>query len=368
VAAVHVAVFVLGAALVAFTLSAAVRSVVVPRATPVLLTRVVFVSMRRVFDLFGRRAKTYEERDRAMALYAPLSLLSLVFVWLVLVQAGFTAMFWAIGIHPLRAAFRLSGSSMFTLGFAPFPDLPTTVLGFAEAALGISLLALLITYLPSVYATFSRRERLVALLEVRAGSPPSAAELIERYARIDWLDRVEDLWPQWEEWFVDVEESHTSLPALAFFRSPQPDRSWVTAAGAVLDTASFVASSFPGNHPHAEVCVRSGSLALRRIADYFHIPHDPSPQRGDPISIGREEFEEMHARLSRAGVDLRPADEDTWLAFAGWRVNYDTVLLSLASLTMAPYAPWSSDRSLTVRRGAFTSWRGRRRRRAGGER
>ena len=358
---VDIVVVVLGAVLVAFTLSAAVRAVVVPRGTPVLLTRIVFVVMRRLFDLWSRRATTYEERDRAMALYAPLSLLCLAFVWLILVQAGYTAMFWGIGVNPLRAAFRLSGSSMFTLGFAPFLDLPTTVLGFSEAALGLSLVALLITYLPSVYATFSRREHLVALLEVRAGSPPSAVELIERYARIDWLDRIDDLWPRWEDWFVDVEESHTSLPALVFFRSPQPERSWVTAAGAVLDTASFVASSFPGHHPDAEICVRSGSLALRRIADYFEIDYDPNPRRGDPISVSREEYEEMHERLARAEVILRPVTDETWLDFVGWRVNYDTVLLSLASLTMAPYAPWSSDRSLAVRRAAFTSW-GRRRR------
>jgi hypothetical protein len=360
---VDVIVFVLGAGLVAFTLSAAVRAVVVPRATPVMLTRVVFVGMRRLFDLWGRRADTYEERDRVMALYAPLTLLNLAFVWLALVLAGYTAMFWAIGNNPWREAFRLSGSSIVTLGFAPFGDLPTTVLGVSEAGLGLSLLALLITYLPSVYATFSRREQVVALLEVRAGSPPSAAELIERFARIGWLDRLDDLWSQWESWFVDIEETHTSLPALVFFRSPQPDRSWVTAAGAMLDTASFVASSFPGRHPDAELCVRSGSIALRRIADFFQVAYDPSPQRGDPVSVSREEYETMHARLVGVGVVLRPATEETWLDFAGWRVNYDIVLLALASITMAPYAPWSSDRSLSVRRAAFTTW-GRRRRAA----
>jgi len=358
---VDVVVFVLGAALVAFTLSAAVRTVVVPRGTPVMLTRVVFVGMRRLFNLWSRRAKTYEERDRAMALYAPFSLLSLALVWLILVLSGYTAMFWAIGNNPLREAFRISGSSIFTLGFAALTDLPSTVLGISEAGLGLFLLALLITYLPSVYATFSRREQVVALLEVRAGSPPSAAEMIERFARIDWLDRLDDLWSQWESWFVDIEETHTSLPALVFFRSPQPDRSWVTAAGAMLDTASFVASSFPGHHPDAELCVRSGSIAMRRIADFFEIPYNPNPERGDPISVGREEYEEMHARLVRAGVTLRPVTDETWLDFAGWRVNYDVVLLALASITMAPYAPWSSDRSLSFRRAAFTSW-GRRRR------
>jgi hypothetical protein len=358
---VDVVVFVFGAFLVAGTLSAAVRAVVVPRGTPVLLTRIVFSAIRKLFDLWGKRARSYEDRDRAMALYAPLSLLSLAFVWLALVLAGYTAMFWAIGVNPVRDAFRLSGSSMLTLGVAAFPDLPTTVLGFSEAALGLSLLALLITYLPSVYATFSRREQMVALLEVRAGSPPSAVELIERYALIGWVDQLHELWSQWETWFVDIEESHTSLPALVFFRSPQPDRSWVTAAGTVLDTGAFVASSFPSHHPDAEVCVRSGSLALRRIADYFAIPYDPAPRRGDPISVSREEYEAMHARLSRAGVSLRPVTEETWLDFAGWRVNYDTVLLSLASLTMAPYAPWSSDRSIVVRRDVRRPFMNRRR-------
>ena len=358
---VDIVVFVLGASLVALTLSAAVRTVVVPRATPVVLTGLVFISVRRVFDLWGRRANTYEDRDRIMAHYAPWSLLILAFTWLILVLAGYTAMFWAVGNHPVRDAFRTSGSSIVTLGFAPLTDMPSTVLGITEAGLGLSLVALLITYLPSVYATFSRREQVVALLEVRAGSPPSAAELIERFARIGWLERLHELWPQWESWFVDIEETHTSLPALVFFRSPQPDRSWVTAAGAMLDTASFVASTFPDRHPDAELCVRSGSLALRRIADFFQIPYDPSPKRGDPISVTREEYEDMHGRLVRAGVPLKPATDETWLDFAGWRVNYDIVLLALASVTMAPYAPWSSDRSLAVRRRALTSWGQRRR-------
>ena len=136
VVALDVVVFALGAGLVAFTLSAAVRAVVVPRATPVLLTRVVFVGIRRIFNLWAKRVDSYEERDRVMALYAPLSLLSLAFVWLILVLAGYTAMFWAIGNNSLRAAFRLSGSSIVTLGFAPFADLPTTVLGISEAWAG----------------------------------------------------------------------------------------------------------------------------------------------------------------------------------------------------------------------------------------
>src|SRR5207244_1191905 len=83
--------------------------------------------------------------------------------------------------------------------------------------------------------------------------------------------------------------------------------------------ASFVASTFPERHPDAELCVRSGAIALRRIADFFEVKYDPNPKRGDPISVSREEYEEMHARVARAGVDLRPATEETWLDFAGGR-------------------------------------------------
>jgi hypothetical protein len=71
------------------------------------------------------------------------------------------------------------------------------------------------------------------MLEVRAGLPPSPAELLVRYQRVQLLDQLDDdLFRPWESWFVDVEESHTSHPALVHFRSPHPERSWITAAGA----------------------------------------------------------------------------------------------------------------------------------------
>jgi hypothetical protein len=96
------------------------------------------------------------------------------------------------------------------------------VAAFSEAAIGLALLALIITYLPSLYTAFSRREAAVTHLEVRAGSPPSGAEIIERYAVIGRPEGLADLWERWEDWFVEVEETHTSFPPLVFFRSPQP--------------------------------------------------------------------------------------------------------------------------------------------------
>ena len=341
------AAFAAGAAVVAAVFVSAVCTVVVPRGVPVRLTRVVFRSVRRLFEVRSRLASSYEERDRAMALYAPLTLIVLPVVWVAITMLGFTAMYWALGVHPVRQAFVESGSSLLTLGFVRAEDLPTTVLAFAEAADGLILLALLITFLPSMYGAFSRREHAVAQVEILAGSPPSASEMLLRFHAIKGVDTMdEEVWEPWQDWFVDVEETHTTFAGLPFFRSPKADRSWVTAAGVVLDSAALYASTLDvPRSPPAELCIRSGYLCLRAIADFYGIRYEPDPSPGDPISITREEYDEVFDRLASAGVPLRADRNQAWRDFAGWRVNYDTVLVILAGFVMAPYAPWVSDRS-----------------------
>ncbi|MGH9189747.1 MAG: hypothetical protein ACRD0Q_06915 [Acidimicrobiales bacterium] len=344
---VAVAVFAAGAAVVVAVFLSAISTVVVPRGVPVRLSRIVFLGVRRVFEIRTRFAHSYEERDRAMALYAPLSLISLPLVWLALVMGGYAAMFWALGVHSVRSAFVTSGSSLLTLGFAPVHDLPSTVLAFTEASVGLVLVALLITYLPSMYASFSRRETLVTLNAIQAGSPPSAVELLERFQQLAHLDVLDDqVWQPWTNWFLEVEETHTSLSALVFFRSPSPQRSWITAAGVVLDAGSLYSSAIDRpRSPQAELCIRSGYLALRSIADFFDIAHDHEPAPGDPISVSRDEFDAACDRLAAAGVPVVADRDQGWADFVGWRVNYDTVLIALAAFTVAPYAAWSSDRS-----------------------
>ena len=144
-----------------------------------------------------------------------------------------------------------------------------------------------------------------------------------------------------------MEETHTSLAALVFFRSPRPDRSWVTAAGAVLDTAALTLSivAIPAN-PRATLCLRAGYLALGAITDFFGLPRHLDPHFPDqPISVTRSEFDEACDRLAKAGLPLQPDRERAWQDFANWRVTYDQPLIRLASLTLAPPAPWSSDRA-----------------------
>jgi hypothetical protein len=361
--ALAVIAFAVGALTVVSTVLSAIETLVVPRAIPLRITRTVFLAMRALFGLRGKRAKSFRERDRDMALYGPISLFTLAASWLILTGLGYVLMYWSLGTRPWREALSLSGSSIFTLGFSAPRNLPTTILAFSEAIFGIGLLAMLISYLPSTYQSFSRREAAVAALDVRAGTPPTATAMLIRTSRIEGWDRLDDLWRSWEVWFVDVTETHTSLPALVFFRSPHWEHSWVTASGAVLDAASLLASTVDRpRSADAELCIRAGYIALRRIADFFAISYPPDPHwPAELISIDRREFDEACREMSEAGVPLRSDLEQAWRDFAGWRVNYDRVLLSLASLTMAPYAPWSSDRSILIRRPPI----GRRRTRSG---
>jgi hypothetical protein len=359
--ALHALAIAAGLLVVAATLMSAIHTFVVPRAAQTRIPRVVFLGLRYLFRAVGWRRKTYEGTDRLFALYAPISLLVLPVVWMALVAAAYTAIYWGLSVGSWRVAFETSGSSIFTLGFVHPTSLPAVMAVFTEAGLGIGLLALLITYLPTMYSSFQRRELMVAHLDVRAGSPPSAVALLTRYNNIDRLDRIEELWELWEDWFIDIEESHTSLAALPFFRSPQPDRSWVTAAGTLLDAASLYNSALDvPRSAQAQLTVRAGFTSLRRIADFFQIPYDPDPAPDDQTSITRQEVEQVVDQLEAAGLPVRTDRDEVWAAFNGWRVNYDAVLLGLAALTIAPLAQWSSDRSPAFRRPPVTRWGQRR--------
>ena len=194
--------------------------------------------------------------------------------------------------------------------------------------------------LPTIYASFSRRELLVNLLEVRADSPPSPVVMITRMDRLSGLDVLHELWVRWEQWFAELEETHTSLPVLVFYRSQQNNHSWVNASGAMLDAAALIRSSVAiEKDVQADLMIRAGYLALRRIAEYFNIAFDPNPSPTAATSIDRGRYDEALSVLEAAGVPLVDDREQAWIDFNGWRVNYDTVLRGLERLTMAP-TPW----------------------------
>ncbi len=343
---VQIVVFLAGLALIAATLMSAVKTVILPRGVPSFLTRYTFRSTRRVFDVIAHPSRSFEWRDRVMAMYSPVTLILLPAIWVFLVGAGYAALFWAVGFGTVEQSSFVSGSSLLTLGFVSVEGWAQHALAFSEATLGLGLVALLITFLPAMYSSFADRETMVALLDVRAGTPPSAVEFLLRYHRIDGFEELPDAWKDWERFFAQIQESHTSYPALVFLRSPLPEMHWITAAGTMLDAAALYVSTCRSEpDPQAQVMLRAGFLSLRRICDFFGIEYPADPAPTDPIAITKDEFLTASEQLRSGGVSVSGDLEQAWRDYAGWRVNYDTPLLRLANITMAPIAPWSSDRS-----------------------
>ncbi|QKG53992.1 hypothetical protein [Hymenobacter sp. BRD67] len=168
----HLLVGLAGGWVVIITVSGAIRSFILPRNESVRLNAFVFGGVRALFDFAARHSSTFAHRDRILAHYAPVALVALPIGWLALVGAGFTAIFWALGVESITKSYELSGSSLLTLGTTPVRGLALNIFSYSEATLGLLLLTLLISYLPTIYQAFSRREVVVAQIELRAGMPP----------------------------------------------------------------------------------------------------------------------------------------------------------------------------------------------------
>ncbi len=319
--ALHTLAFAGGLVIVIGTLLSAVRSTILPRGVQSLVSRAPTQAVRGAFRLWVGRSASYERRDRTMAaLLGPLALPGPAGrPWLILIMAGYTLMYLAVTSRSWTQSVELSGSSVFTLGTTTERTLGPLLLTYTEAGLGLLLVALLITYLPTIYGAFSRRENGVAQLQVRAGNPPTAATMLIRYHRIEQSRyRLTELWRDWMDWFADVEETHTTFPIVALFRSSHPERSWIASAGALLDGASFWAGAVEHpKDPDVQLCIRAGYLALRRIADIFKLPYDPDPGVDDPISISREEWDEAMDEMAAAGVPLIADRNAAWAAVEG---------------------------------------------------
>jgi hypothetical protein len=332
-----------GGWLVITTVSGAIRSFVLPRNESVRLNAFVFAGVRALFNFAARHARNYAHRDRILAHYAPVGLVALPIGWLALVGLGYTGIYWALGVDGFAKSYELSGSSLLTLGTAKENNLVVNIFTYSEATLGLLLLTLLISYLPTIYQAFSRRETVVAQLELRAGQPASARGLLS------WLGHDRDFtnddaqWLVWEQWFVEIDESHTSLPVLAFFRSPQAGRSWVTAAGLILDAANLLFSALDVPHTRqVELTFTAGCLALNRVHRFFDHKSETQPAelRSDTEQVaaapGRHEFALAWQQLRAAGLPLRAEEEAAWQHYHERRQRYAQAFDFLSQLLMAP--------------------------------
>ena len=372
-----------GVALAGSVLFSALQTVVLPRGGVTGITRFVFAVADRVFVSRGHWRPVPK---RFSSLYAPVALVSLPFAWCMLVTLAFAFIFWGLDAGSFYDAFVVSGSSLFTLGFAKPEGAGLTWLTFLEATIGLGLVALLISFLPTLYAAYSDRERGVGLLEPLVGTPPSAVELLRRLHVAQSVDGS-TIWGPVSQWFVAVAQSHTAFPALCSFPSQQPGLSWVVTAGTVLDsaalrlslvtdllrplptTAADAGSTDTNRHPAPAVLVLAhGVPAINRVARSagLEVPEPTAlmdllghtADEPPTISVTRSEFDTAVAALVVNAIVAAPGADEldrAWHRFRWLRSGYDRAIIAMAGYTRAPRAPWTSDRALVVGRPRFFS-------------
>lgn len=329
-----------GVVIVVGVLLSAIRTVAVPRGEQTILTRATTAATLFVFRFVGACTSDPDRRDQVVSRGGPISLVMLPVTWAIGVIVGYVPIYWALGVDDLGAAVELSGSSLTTLGFRSADGLGLSFVAISEALLGLGLVALLLSFLPTIYTHFAEREELVNHLESRAGLPPTPEQLFIRLHRIGWMGSLDDTFASFERWFARLGESHSTFPTLVFFRSSRLGHSWIDTARCVLDSAALAASTLRDVERYqAALCIRAGYLALRRLADYYGLAYDPEPRPDGPISVSRAHFDETIANLAAAGVPLKDDLDQCWADFAGWRVNYDDVLTELERLVALPSSP-----------------------------
>jgi hypothetical protein len=239
-----------GLLLVVLTLADCFESLVLPRRITRRwrLARLYFRVTWRLWRAACELIPAGRYRENARSIYGPLSLFGLFTCWISLLVTGFALVQWGLDTLPLeveedfRQCLYQSGETFFTLGYGDVT--PATYLGKAvaviEAGIGFGFMAVIIGYLPVLYQAFSRREQNIALLDARAGSPPTAAELFRRADGFRDCSEIERFLGEWELWSADLLESHLSFPVLIFYRSQHDNQNWLAALAVVLDTSAVL--------------------------------------------------------------------------------------------------------------------------------
>src|SRR5215204_3099292 len=345
----HAAAAAVGLAVIVFILWDAFESIVLPRRVTrrVRLTGIFYRMTWAPISGLARRLPVGRKRDRYLAFYGPLSLLMLLTVWAVGLVVGFALLQWAAEsrLHMPEGAtptfttdLYMSGVTFFTLGFGDvFPlDAGGRLLAVLEAGTGFGFLAAVIGYLPVLYQSFSRREVSISMLDARAGTPPTAAELLRRHAEAGRLDAVGELLNDWEHWAADLMESHLSYPVLCYYRSQHDNQSWLSSLVCVLDTCALVMVGVDGAHPwQARLTFAMARHALVDISQIFGTR---------PVSFERErmtdeELAALRSALKGWGLTLRAgADADDRLR--SLRRLYEPYANGLSCHLLIPLPPW----------------------------
>jgi hypothetical protein len=337
--------FALGLFLLALTYWDLFETVVVPRPTPGwfrigrYLVRGSWRGLRAIRD--GRPGRSY---DRVLGLFAPAATVALLGAWLVTLIVGYGLILFALRdeLRPvpsdLGSTLYFAATSVLTLGFGDIvaDGAPARIIVTTAAVSGLGAVALVVTFLFSLYGSYQRREVQVVALQAAAGAPPSAVALLETYAQLGLVERIPDLFIEWQRWAVEVLDSHVAYPLLGFFRSSHDNLSWISALGSVLDAASLVLTTIDGvPRGEAKLVKRVGT---HLVEDIFNIGF----RSGDATRLDRSDFDAACARLEEAGYTLEARDH-AWPAFEAARATYAPRLEAMARYWATPATSWLGD-------------------------
>jgi hypothetical protein len=334
-----------GGVLLIGTYANLLRTMVVPRGAYSFMAARSWQTIRFVLRLLAAPFRGYEARDRVLAWLAPLILVSTLASWLTGLFTAYGLIIYSVSGLPLGAAFREAGSSLFTLGYASSARLRLSVWDFLAAASGPVVIALQISYLPTLYGAYNRRETEVTLLESKAGEPAWGPELLARQQLVRVESALPELYQAWERLAAEIGESHANYPVLLSFRSPQPYRSWIVGLMAVMDAAAIHLAINPRHAPpEARLLLRAGFTALRDIARVIGIPYDLDPDPESGIQLSYTEFAAAVAMIGTSGFQVERSAEVAWPHFQGWRVNYEHIGYALCRRGDAVPALWTGPR------------------------
>ena len=296
----------------------------------------------------ARRIPAGRWRTGFLSTFGPLSLFFLVLAWAAGLIVGFALLHWSFGsaLSGAGASFRtyvyFSGTTFFTLGYG---DLVPTgrvgrALSVAEAGMGLIFLAVIISYLPVLYQAFSRREITILLLDARAGSPPTAGELLRRLAEGKSPAGVCPFLVEWERWAAELLESHISFPVLCYYRSQHENQSWVGALTTILDTSVLLITGVDGPDSYqARLAFAMARHAAVDLAMVFQArPLPPQPDRLSEADLAR-----LQERLRGAGMKIREGPAVT-AALKELRGLYEPCVNALAARFLFVLPPFQAEK------------------------
>lgn len=339
---------VLGGIVILIVLWDVFETIILPRrvSRKIRLTRLFYLGSWRLVSGVARRMRPGKLRERYLGFFGPLSLLMLFVIWGIGLIVGFAMVHWAIGsrigvtsgVSHFRTDLYYSGTTFFTLGLgdiAPQTPLARFVTVF-EAGTGFGFLAVVVGYLPVIYQAFSRREANISLLDARAGSPPSANELLARHGRDRSIGALNDFLREWERWSAELLESHLSYPVLVYFRSQHENQSWLAALTTVLDTCSLIITGMEsGPTWQAKMTFAMARHALVDLAQVFNTP----PRAPDLERLSPQTLAQVRKNLAAAGLVLREGEEAD-RKLAELRRMYEPYVNSMAHLLFMTLPPW----------------------------